>query len=133
MKSLGGILLTIAALMLASCAHQRTALLRISQQETDLNMIQRVKAEAEAECARDDGLRGVTWPYPSIHGNDYGLEYVTSGLAQEINSLKPPGSTPTPRPGVPVFYNYPPATHQTNHNAQVDDWGRAATRGRLNT
>lgn len=63
----------VMTLALASCAHQRTEVLKISQQETDLNMVQRVKIEAEAECGSDDGLRGVTWPYPSLPGDELGL------------------------------------------------------------
>lgn len=80
--------LAVLIFMLAACVQNSTAVLRVSQKATDLNLIQRVKAEAEARCERDDGLRNITWPYPTMPG---GWEFKPNQM--------PPYTMPTPNLG----------------------------------
>lgn len=92
--------LSAAAFALAACAQHHAMPLKVSQRATDLHLVERVRTEALSECASDDGLRGVTWPYSSLPGSDSGLDYSAWGLAAEISIFSKQNPTPAPPRGM---------------------------------
>lgn len=54
---------TLALLAITACAPSKPT--DVSQAQMNMNMVNRVRAEAQTACSGDDGLKAVEWPYDS--------------------------------------------------------------------